>query len=100
MEGALVPYKPQAHHENASEQNDANQPQSPQFDLLSMLNDLDDHDEIDQQMVLAATQVEQTYKNATLMKRNTKPLQPQQTFQNCIFRNIGTLNIQKCAKMF
>ena len=58
-----------------------------------MLNDLDDDDDMDQQMVLAATQVEQTYKKTALTKKNGKGIPAQLTFQNRSFSNIGTLNI-------
>ena len=64
----------------------------PIFDILSMLNDLED-EELAQQMVIAATQVEQNMMKTSIVKKNDTRFTAQQTFQNCIFGNIGALNI-------
>ena len=59
-----------------------------------MLNDLHDNDDVmEQQMVLAATQVEQSITKSAIFKKSQPPITPQQTFQNCTFGNISTLNI-------
>ena len=53
LEGALVPYQPAPNEPQNTDKD------TPQFDLLTMLGDLENDDSFDQQMVLAATQVEQ-----------------------------------------
>ena len=64
LESALVLFN-QATEPNKEMTNNA----VPKFDLLSMLNDLDDDDDItNQQMVVAATQIEQNFKQAGIMK--------------------------------
>ena len=88
LESALVLYQSQS-----DKQNEAMDPtESPQFDLMVILSDLDD-DQFDNQMVLAATQVDSFKKTSTIMKKNERVQMPTQTFHNCSFGNIGTLNI-------
>ena len=85
VENAIVPYEMQQQNELMGTE--------PQFDILIMLSGLDD-DTFDNQMVLAATQVEQQHVTKTaIMKKNHGNPFPNQTFQNCTFGNIGTLNI-------
>ena len=84
-ESALVPFSTDQPITNESNT-------VPNFDILSMLNDLEDDDDIrDQQMVIAATQVEQNYTKTGIMKKNKLP--ENKTFHGCTFSNICTLNI-------
>ena len=80
LDGALVPYE--GPNQDLME--------TSGFDLGNILNKFSDSDQLEEQMVLAATQVEQNMKETAIMKKNG-PVP--QAFNNCTFGNIGTLNI-------
>ena len=90
LEGALKPYTPPVPTNNM--QQDSN---VPNFDLMAIVSEFEGAD--DDQLMLAATQIESTstLTKTTIMKKNCPklPPAPTQTFTNCSFGNIGTLNI-------
>ena len=62
------------------------------FEILSEFNA--NNKENENQMVLAATQVEQNFsRNTAIMQKMGPQIAQPQTFQNCTFGNIGTINI-------
>ena len=95
LESALVPYQPQSDKQNEA----MDSTESPQFNLMAILSDLDDN-QFDNKMVLAATQVEQSFKKTSIsMKKNERVQIPIQTFHNCSLGNISTLNIHVCKAL-
>lgn len=86
LDQALVPFNPALQNENE------NPNALGDIDFLELLNDGNDDE-----MVLAANQVEKTLTKVTatttVMKKSSPKLPLQSTFQNCSFGNIGTLNI-------
>ena len=67
MEGALVPFNDVPKQNKNTENMDT----SPNFDILSILNELEDNDNVlEQQMVVAVTQVEQNITKTAIMKRD------------------------------
>ena len=97
LESVLVPYEANQNEVHiAQEQQEVQSSSDFNFDLLQMITDAED----DEQLVMAATQVENqmcenksttSLKMALMSKRNS-PRRPQ-VFQNCTFGSIGTLNI-------
>ena len=88
LESVLVPYeKPQNHCA----------PSNYDFDILELLADVDTDDN---ELIMAATQVEaqyqdekQTKKSTSLMARRMSPKKPNTGFTGCKFGNVGTINI-------
>ena len=87
LDTALVPYT-KSMQENTSQDNT-----SEDFDLMSILAEFQDPNVSDDQMVLAATQVEKTITKTSVVKKNVPQMPPSHTFQNCTIGSIGTLNI-------
>ena len=88
LENAIAPYQP--HHKVSD---------TPDFDLMALIAEVENQEIPDEEMVLAATQCEQslttpqsTSTTKALMKKttttNTAP-----TFTGCTFGSIGTINI-------
>lgn len=95
LDDAIVPYEPPAKIVKVQDPQD-----TVDFDIMEMLSEFqNDNDE--NEMVLAATQCEKqletqaTMKSKTtaILKKSSPKLPLQQTFQNCTFGTIGTLNI-------
>ena len=87
LDSALVPYQPN----EKIQQDDTNQDFN--FDLLQLITDAEN----DPELVLAATQIENSETNTTkfkttMMTKCNSPRKPQ-VFSGCTFGNIGTLNI-------
>ena len=91
---AIVPYEPNFQNDNSSvpaEQDD--------FDLMELIAEV--QNDPDDDLIMAATQVEEEINKENLIKKSTtalvkRPSPPHQiapTFNNCKFSNIGTLNI-------
>ena len=84
MYPVLEPYKPPTANSEQEEYD---------FDILNIINDLDD----DQQLVLAATQMESNYQHSVTKSVIAKKSSPKKatmpTFAGCTFGSIGTLNI-------
>ena len=85
----MKPYTPPVQTNNM--QQDSN---LPDLDLMAIVSEFEGVN--DDQLMLAATQVESTtLTKTTIMKKNSPklPPAPTPTFTNCSFGNIGTLNI-------
>ena len=64
------------------------------FDLTEIMKDFQEQNDDKDALIMATTQIEkQVTTSTTVFKTNSPQQKPFQTFNNCKFGNIGTLNI-------
>lgn len=89
LDAALVPYEAPNNQKNTT-------PVAPDFDLQAILQEFNNADDDDNDLLLAATQIEKnhcTTKTAMVKKTSSPHQKPREIFQNCTFGNIGSINI-------